>query len=321
MSHVINLALGVVVVPLGVIAYLAVSEGMLNKVGGRKQERIRPWVWVAPALLLLGGVLVYPLLDTVFLSLRNASSTHFVGLANYRDIFTEPTLLSVLKVNLLWIILFPAGSVVLGLVGAILMDKVRYERLAKAIITIPTAVSFVAASVVWELIYAYDPPGTPQTGALNALLKEVVPGFKPKAWLIDPAVNNYALIFVGIWIGTGLSTLILSAAVKAVPKELIEAARLDRASELRIVWSVVIPELVPALAVVTTVSVIASIRVFDIVYVMTGGNFGTNVISTQMYAAQFLDSDTGLATAIAVVLLVATAPVLLANRWFLRREA
>jgi alpha-glucoside transport system permease protein len=317
----LDLVLGVTLVPLGVVCYLVAAEGAATRAGRRRQSRIRPWLWLAPAFVLIGGVLVYPLLKTLYLSFFGADSTDFVGARNYKAVVTEPSLISVLKVNLLWIVVFPLGAVLLGLLTAVLLDRVRYERLAKAIITMPTAISFVAGSVMWRLIYTYNPPGTPQIGTLNAFLRALVPGFVPKAWLIDSRFNNYALIFVGIWMGTGLATLILSAAVKGVPKELLEAARIDGATEWRVFWHVTLPELVPALAVVTTTSVIAAIKVFDIVYVMTGGNYNTDVIATRMYSEQFAYQNTGLACAIAIVLLLAVTPVLLANRGALKREA
>jgi alpha-glucoside transport system permease protein len=319
--QVLDLVLGATLVPLGVVAYLVAAEGVAGRVGHERQSRLRPWLWLVPAFVLIGGVLVYPLLKTLYLSFFGADSSTFVGVRNYKAIVTESSLLSVLKVNLLWIVLFPVGAVRLGLVTAVLLDRVRYERLAKAIITMPTAISFVAGSVMWRLIYTYNAPGTPQIGTLNAVLKAFVPGFVPKAWLIDSRFNNYALIFVGMWMGTGLATLILSAAVKGVPKELLEAARIDGANEWQVFWRVTLPELVPALAVVTTTSVIAAIKVFDIVYVMTGGNYNTDVIATRMYSEQFAYQNTGLACAIAIVLLLAVTPVLLANRAAMRREA
>lgn len=317
----LDLVLGVTLVPLGVVCYLVAAEGVAKRVEHERQSRLRPWLWLLPAFVLIGGVLVYPLLKTIYLSFFGGDSSDFVGIRNYKAVVTEPSLLSVLKVNLLWIVLFPLGAVLLGLLTAVLLDRVRYERLAKAVITMPTAISFVAGSVMWRLIYTYNAPGTPQIGTLNAFLKAFVPGFVPKAWLIDSRFNNYALIFVGIWMGTGLATLILSAAVKGVPKELLEAARIDGATEWRVFWHVTLPELVPALAVVTTTSVIAAIKVFDIVYVMTGGNYNTDVIATRMYSEQFAYQNTGLACAIAIVLLLAVTPVLLANRGAMRREA
>jgi len=317
----LDLLLGATLLPLGVVAYLAATERGIAGVAGGRLAGMRPWLWLLPSFVLIGGILIYPLLKTVYLSFRGPDSSRFVGGDNYKAIFTDASLVSVLKVNLLWLVVFPLGAVSLGLLTAVLLDRVRYERAAKAIITLPTAISFVAASVMWRLVYTYNPPGTPQIGTLNAFLDALLPNFVPKAWLVDTHYNNYALIFVGIWMGTGLATLVLSAAIKGIPKDLVEAARIDGANEWRVFKSVMLPELVPALAVVTTVSVIAAIKVFDIVYVMTGGNYNTDVIATRMYAEQFSSGNTGLATAMAILLLLAAMPVLLANRSAFRREA
>ena len=319
-QRLLDIFLAAALLPLGLVTYLVAAERGIATVGRGFQASMRPWLWLLPSFVLVGGILVYPLLKTIYLSFRGPESGRFVGGENYKAIFTDGSLVSVLKVNLLWLVVFPVGAVSLGLLTAVLLDRVRYERIAKAIITIPVAISFVAASVMWRLIYTYNAPGTPQIGTLNAFLEALVPNFVPKAWLVDTHYNNYALIFVGIWMGTGLATLILSAAIKGIPRDLVEAARIDGANEWRVFKSVMLPELVPALAVVTTVSVIAAIKVFDIVYVMTGGNYNTDVIATRMYAEQFSFGNTGLASAIAIVLLLAAIPVLLANRAALRRE-
>jgi alpha-glucoside transport system permease protein len=319
-QRLLDLLLGAVLPLLAVVAYLVATERGIAAIGRERLAGLRAWLWLLPAFVLVGGILVYPLLKTIYLSFRGPDSSHFVGAKNYKAIFTDASLVTVLKVNLLWLVLFPLGAVALGLLTAVLLDRVRYERIAKAIITIPTAISFVAASVMWRLVYTYNAPGTPQIGTLNASLGALVPSFVPKAWLVDARYNNYALIFVGIWMGTGLATLILSAAVKGIPRDLVEAARMDGANEWRVFKNVMLPELVPALAVVTTVSVIAAIKVFDIVYVMTGGNYNTDVIATRLYAEQFSYENTGLASAIAIVLLLAAMPVLLANRAALRRD-
>jgi alpha-glucoside transport system permease protein len=319
-QRLLDLLLGAVLPLLAVVAYLVATEHGIAAIGRERLASLRAWLWLLPSFVLVGGILVYPLLKTIYLSFRGPDSSRFVGAKNYKAIFTDASLVTVLKVNLLWLVVFPLGAVALGLLTAVLLDRVRYERIAKAIITIPTAISFVAASVMWRLVYTYNAPGTPQIGTLNAFLGALVPNFVPKAWLVDARYNNYALIFVGIWMGTGLATLILSAAVKGVPKDLVEAARIDGANEWRVFKNVMLPELAPALAVVTTVSVIAAIKVFDIVYVMTGGNYNTDVIATRMYAEQFSFENTGLASAIAIVLLLAAMPVLLANRTALRRE-
>lgn len=319
-QRLLDIFLAAALLPLGLVTYLVAAERGIATVGRGLHASMRPWLWLLPSFVLVGGILVYPLLKTIYLSFRGPESGRFVGGENYKAIFTDGSLVSVLKVNLLWLVVFPVGAVSLGLLTAVLLDRVRYERIAKAIITIPVAISFVAASVMWRLIYTYNAPGTPQIGTLNAFLEALLPNFVPKAWLVDTHYNNYALIFVGIWMGTGLATLILSAAIKGIPRDLVEAARIDGANEWRVFKSVMLPELVPALAVVTTVSVIAAIKVFDIVYVMTGGNYNTDVIATRMYAEQFSFGNTGLASAIAIVLLLAAIPVLLANRAALRRE-
>lgn len=319
-QRLLDLFLAATLVPLGIVVYLVATERGIAGAGRGLRAGFRPWLWLLPSFVLVGGILVYPLLKTVYLSFRGPDSSRFVGGENYKAIFTDGSLVSVLKVNLLWLVVFPLGAVSLGLLTAVLLDRVRYERVAKAIITIPVAISFVAASVMWRLIYTYNAPGTPQIGTLNSFLEALVPNFVPKAWLVDPRYNNYALIFVGIWMGTGLATLIFSAAVKGIPRDLVEAARMDGANEWRVFRNVMLPELVPAIAVVTTVSVIAAIKVFDIVYVMTGGNYNTDVIATRMYAEQFSYGNTGLASAIAIVLLLAAMQVLLANRVALRRE-
>ena len=158
-----DLLLGVTLIPLALLGYLVATESAVDALQRGRHSRVRPWIWLAPGLVLIGGVLVYPLLKTLYLSFFDASSSRYVGLRNYRAIFTDPTLVSVLKVNLLWIVLFPLGAVSLGLLTALLLDQVPYESVAKAVITLPTAVSFVAGSVMWRLIYTYNAPGTPRS--------------------------------------------------------------------------------------------------------------------------------------------------------------
>ncbi len=318
--HQSELLLGLVGVPVAVMFYLFAGERVLALASPAWQREARPVVWMAPAIALILGVLIYPLGKTVVLSLEAAESS-FPTIENYREIFSDDTLLAVLRVNLMWIVLYPLGCTVFGLASAVLLEKVPYQRIAKAIITIPTAISFVASSVMWQLVYAYAPPGSPPLGTLNGLLQAFIPDFVPRAWLVDESLNNIALNVVGIWMGTGLATLILSAAMKGVPRELIEAARLDGAGEWRVLRHIVIPELKPALIVVATTSVIGAIKVFDIVYVMTGGNYRTDVIATRMYSEQFAYGNTGLACALAVILVLAVTPVLLVNRRAMRREA
>jgi alpha-glucoside transport system permease protein len=244
-----------------------------------------------------------------------------VGLDNYQFVFTNQGMLVALRNSLLWVILFPLVTVSVGLVIAVLADRVRYEGLAKASIFLPMAISFVAAGVIWKLVYEFRPEGLAQTGLLNATLDTALPGFQPQAWLVNaPPLNSLALMVAAIWVWTGFCTVVLSAALKGVPEELIEAARVDGASELQVFRHVLIPQLAPTIAVVATTMVIFGLKAFDIVYVMTSGNFDTDVIASRMYKEMFNARDFGRASAIAVVLLVAIVPLMLLNLRRVRRQ-
>jgi alpha-glucoside transport system permease protein len=203
--------------------------------------------------------------------------------------------------------------VALGLVAAVFTDRVPYEGLAKTMIFLPMAVSFVAAGVIWKFMYDFRPPTVAQTGLLNAVLMAIVPGFEPRAWLTNPPGNNLALIAVAVWTWTGFCLVIFSAALKGIPTELLEAARVDGASELGVVRHVVLPLLGPTTAVIVTTMVIFALKAFDVVYVMTSGNFETEVIANRMYKELFNIRDFGHASAIATVLLIAVVPVMLFN--------
>ncbi|RIK27499.1 MAG: ABC transporter, partial [Chloroflexi bacterium] len=227
-----------------------------------------------------------------------------------------------LRNNLLWVIFFPLFAVTLGLLLAVLTDRVRYETAAKALIFLPMAISFVAAGVIWKFMYDYRPPIMPQTGTVNAILTTVVPGAEPRAWLVEQSFNNGALIFVAIWMYTGFCMVILSAGLKGIPTELLEAARVDGANELRVFTRVIVPLLSPTIAVVATTMIINALKAFDIVYVMTNGAFNTDVIANRMYKEMFNVRDFGRASAIAVVLLAAIIPVMILNiRRFRQQEA
>ena len=280
-----------------------------------------PWLYMAPALLILLGYLVYPTVMTIYYSFFDARLTHFTGLENYRWVFTSKAMRIAFRNNLLWLVLFTALTVSLGLILAVLLDRVRYETIAKSIIFLPMAISFVGAGVIWKFVYAFRPANAPQIGLLNAIWVGVFHGH-PIGWLNNRAVNNFALIFVGVWIWTGFCMVILSAAYKGIPRELLEAARVDGANEWQVFWHVTIPVMLPTIAVVTTTMVINVLKVFDIVYVMTNGNFGTEVMANRMYKEMFNFHHFGRASAIAVILLLAIVPVMLANiRRFQEQEA
>jgi alpha-glucoside transport system permease protein len=284
------------------------------------RERLSPWIWIAPALFFLIAFLLYPLINTVVLSFLSSDSSSFVGFKNYGIIFTSSGFIEVLENNLLWLVLGTAATVALGLVIAVLVDRVRIESVAKSTIFIPMALSFVAAGVIWRFVYAYEPPGQPQIGILNAFIGLF--GAQPQAWLINSPLNNFALIAVYVWMWTGFCMVILSAALKGVPTEILEAARMDGASEITIFFRVIVPLISPTIAVVATTMVINLLKIFDIIYVMTGGNQNTNVIAYAFYQQYFNFGQIGTASGLAVILLLVIIPVMLYNlRRFRIQEA
>ncbi len=286
-----------------------------------KKGGLIPWFYMGSALFFLTVYLIYPLLDTAYISFLGKDSKEFTGLDNYWYIFTNVDMLGALKNNLLWLVLFTCITVSLGVVIAVLADRVRYEAAAKAMIFLPMAISFVAASVIWRFMFEFRPAGVPQIGLLNAILSNL-PGFKPIAWLVNTKVNNFALIGVGIWVWTGFCTVILSAGLKGIPVEILEAARIDGASEWQIFWRIILPMMSTTILVVATTMVIIVLKVFDIVYVMTNGNLGTEVIANRMYKEMFNYHHFGRASAIAVILLLAVIPVIVSNmRRFRTQEA
>ncbi|MEW5940723.1 MAG: sugar ABC transporter permease, partial [Chloroflexota bacterium] len=278
--------------------------------------------------------IVYPMINTIGLSFSNkngtapAETTCVEGrpcwgrFENYRHALTdEIDFRSFLAFwssfwsssfgnNLKWILLMTAGTVSIGLAFAVLADRVKYEALAKAIIFMPMAISFVGAGIIWKFVYDY---GTQQVqiGLLNSIVTSL--GGKPVSWMSAPGVNTIALIVVGVWIWTGFCMTILSAALKAVPDEILEAARVDGATEWTTFWKIMVPIIMPTILVVVTTMVINVLKLFDIVYVMTGGNYGTDVIANRMYTEMYKNFNVGRGTAVAVILVVVIIPFVYFN--------
>ncbi len=308
---------------LGAVAIMAVVILLLigfvylikNTIGKRKKfkEAVAPWFWIAPALILLLAFLIYPVINTIILSFQNANSTEFIGLANYKYIFTDDKMLTPLKNNLLWLVFFTAVTVTLGLLIAVLSDRVKYEAVVKAAIFLPMAISFVAAGVIWKFMYEYAPAGTNQIGTVNAVLTTIIPNFEPQAWLWNRSQNNWSLIIVGIWMWTGFCMVILSAGLKGIPGTLLDAARIDGAGEVRIFFQITLPLIKSTIIVVTTTIIINVLKIFDIVYVMTNGALGTEVIANRMYKEMFNYRNYGRASGIAVLLLFAIIPIMVIN--------
>jgi alpha-glucoside transport system permease protein len=288
-----------------------------------KQGRLTPWLYLSAALVIMLLFIVYPTVRTVALSFRDRRGTGpasadcapgeacWGALENYRYALTNPDMLQALRNNALWILLMVPGTVGAGLTFAALTDRVRYENVAKTIIFLPMAISFVGAGVIWKFVYYLESGEGPQIGVLNAILARF--GGEPVAWLTNSnwMVNNISLWIVGIWLWTGFCMTVLSAAIKDVPEEIIEASRVDGASEWRIFWRIIIPLILPTITVVTTTMIINVLKVFDIVFVMTNGLNGTEVIANRMF--KFIVTDQGRSMAIAVLLIVLTIPIMIFN--------
>jgi alpha-glucoside transport system permease protein len=317
MDRVLLAGFAVVIVPVFMVGYILLTEWVVNRMPRRAGARIRPWLWLTPALAFLIVFLVYPTIATIIRSFHNAAGTTFIGLDNYSRFFSQPATLGALGNNVIWMILLPAICVSLGLLIAVLVDRVRYESFAKGVIFLPMAISFVAASVIWRLVYNFDP----DVGILNAGITAA--GGEPVPWLTTTGLTTFALIVVGAWMQTGFAMVILSAGLKGISTELIEAARVDGATERQVFRRIIFPLLLPTVAVIATTLIIFALKTFDVVYVLgQNGNFGTEVIANRMYKELFSDGQPGRASSTAVILLLAVVPIMLYNiRRFREQEA
>ncbi|MDZ7890341.1 MAG: sugar ABC transporter permease [Rhodoferax sp.] len=313
------------------LLYFAGSNFVLDKIvqlpmgskNGREifRSNVRPWLFIAPALLLLGTYLVYPLFETFRLSFYDATGEQFVGLANFRWVFADQNFLLTIRNNFLWLLVVPAAATAFGLVVAVLADRVWWGGFAKSMVFMPMAISFVGASVIWKFVYDFRGPDAEQIGILNAMVMGM--GFEPQAWVTIPFWNNFFLMAILIWIQTGFAMVILSAALRGVPHETIEAARIDGASELQIFFEIMVPQVMSTILVVWTTITITVLKVFDIVMAMTGGQWDTSVLGNLMYDWMFRGGgDYGRSSTLAMVLMFAVVPVMAFNiRRFRTEEA
>jgi alpha-glucoside transport system permease protein len=297
----------------GVALLYAFSNWLIEKLPDEWRRRLQPFVFVGPALAILAWFLAIPTLRTLYFSFMDANSFNFVGIKNYIYAFTDRVMLEAFRNNLLWLIFGTTFSVSAGLLIAVLADRSRFESVYKAIIFMPMAISFVGAGVIWKFIYSYKGTGSgiQEIGLLNAIV--IALGGKAQAWLQISPWNNFLLIIIMVWLQTGYAMVILSAAIKGVPAELMEAARIDGATEIQAFFRIIIPQIQGTLITVATTILIFALKLFDIVSVMTGGNYGTNVIAYEFYITRFTFGDAGRASAIAIVLLVAVIPVMIYN--------
>jgi len=321
MNDLVTAAIVVIGVPAVLVGYILLTERLIQLLPERRQGNVRPWFWILPAVAFLVVFLIYPTLNTLVLSFMDASSKSFVGLANYIWFIQDKGTLESLRNSVLWVVFMTAGVVGLGLLIAVLVDRVRYEPVAKSVIFLPLAISFVAAGVIWQFMYQYQDPSRPQTGTLNALIGLV--GLGPTRFTQEQPINNFALIFIGIWMWTGFAMVILSAGLKGISIELLEAARVDGANEWQVFRGIVLPLLMPTIFVVGTTIVITALKSFDIVFTVTNGNFGTDVIAREMWQQMFTPpGNFGRASAVAIVLLLAIIPFMALNiRRFREQEA
>jgi alpha-glucoside transport system permease protein len=303
----------------GVACLYFVANWLISRLPHIMRAHLQPFLFVGPALLILGWYLFIPALRSLYLSFFSANSDKFVGLNNYIYTFTDRTMLQAYRNNLLWLILGTGLSVGLGLVIALLADRCKFEKAAKTLIFMPMAISFVGAGVIWKYVYAYKPPGQPQIGILNAVVTAF--GANPVGWITLRPWNTLFLIAILIWLQTGFAMVILSAAVKGVPKEIIEAGRVDGAGELKIVLSIIIPYISGSIVTVSTTILIITLKIWDIVFTMTNGLYGTEVLASQQYKQIFKFLHYGRGSAISIILLIAVIPVMWYNlRQFGKRE-
>src|ERR1700754_968927 len=286
---------------------------------GRRTDVVAGIAFATPALLLLLVGLLYPAARTAVQSLLDARSAGFIGLDNYVRIFTQPDLLLVLRNTVLWVVLTPILATSIGLIYAVLVDRTRFESFAKALIFLPMAISFVGASIIWKFVYEYRPnqQNIQQIGLLNQFL--VWLGLEPVNFILQQPWNNLLLIIVMIWIQAGFAMTVLSAAIKAIPDDIVEAARLDGVGAWTMFKNITLPSVRPSVVVVLTTIGIGTLKVFDIVRTMTGGQFNTSVVANEFYSHTFRADNQGLGAALAVLLFVLVIPIVVYNVRSLRQ--
>ena len=298
---------------VGVVAFIVVVAAIMLIVDNWPQRMWRDGfqiMWfVVPAVALVAFGLIVPALSTLKYAFQNNQGQGFVGLDNFAWMFTEPGILLVLRNTAIWVLLTPILSVVIGLLYAILINGARGEALAKVFVFLPMAISFVGAGIIWRFVYAYRGTNREQIGLLNAIAKGL--GFESQQWLLEPPLNTLFLIIVMVWIQAGFAMVVLSAALKGIPADIIEAARLDGVSAWQMFWNITLPSIRPTVVVVFVTITIGVLKVFDIVRTMTGGNFDTSVVANEMYFQSFVAGQIGYGAALAVFLFLLVVPVVI----------
>jgi alpha-glucoside transport system permease protein len=305
----------------GVAAFVLVVGLILlvvDRAPKRGKEKVQLGLFIGPALLLLAIGLVIPALRTIVLSLKDARSQNWVGLENYQWMFTQPEILTVLRNTGIWVLLTPILATSIGLLYAILIDKAKGESIAKVFVFMPMAISFVGAGIIWKFVYAVRPAEANQIGLLNQIW--VWLGGEPQQWLLNAPLNTLFLIIVMVWIQAGFAMVVLSAAIKGIPLDIVEAARLDGVNPWQMFWKVTLPSIRSAVVVVFTTITIAVLKVFDIVRTMTGGQFDTSVVANELYSQAFRAGQAGRGSALTVFLFILVLPIVFYQVRTLRRR-
>ena len=316
----------------GCVAYFFFSNQVLDRVifpargpnAGRNINRanaVRPWLFLFPALLALGLYLAYPVFETIRLSVTErlpGGASAFVGGDNYGRMFAEDKFWEAVRNNLLWLLVVPAASTGFGLLAAQLTDRIGWGNIAKSLIFMPMAISFVGAAVIFKLVYDARPEDVAQIGIINAVIVGL--GGDPVQWLTVSFWNNLLLMVVLIWIQTGFAMVILSAALRGIPEETVEAAIVDGAGPLQIFFKIKVPQIAGTIVVVWTTITITVLKVFDIVFAMTNGQWETQVLANYMYDKMFRSNDWGMGSAAAIIILLMVTPILVWNVYNARKE-
>lgn len=322
-SKLVQVIVALIVGIFGIVILYTAANFVVDTLPGHYRETVRPWVFVGPALVAMWTYLVYPSLATIVVAFQDSDSENFVGFDNFVYALTSETMLTAFRNTLGWLIVVPFFSVAFGLAVAVMADKLkRGESAVKSMVFLPMAISFVGASVVWKFVYAFRPEGFgDQIGLLNGIWVGL--GGNPQSWLLnEPVVNNFLLMVILIWLQAGFAMVLISAAIKSVDESILEAARIDGATEWQAFWRVTVPSIRSTIVVVFTTITILVLKVFDIVWVMTSGEFGTEVIAFRMVKEFFALGEFGRGAAIAVVLFIAVIPVMILNvRRFQEQEA
>ena len=296
----------------------AVIFAIAGRANGKKARPIALIVFLAPALLLILAGVVIPGVRTILFSFMNPDSNGFIGLSNYQWMIEDPNVKTIMINTILWIIVVPIFTACLGLLLAIMLDRIKHESIPKSLLFMPMAISFVGASIIFKFVYEYNEPGEVQKVLLSAVVEFF--GFTPSDWMLTKPLNTFLLMIIYVWTQMGFGMVILSAAIKGVPSDIVEASALDGAHGWRLFRNITFPMVKGTFTVVLATGVVGALKVFDIVRTMTGGNFSTNVLANEMYSQTFVQFDQGKGSALAVVLFLLVAPILIYNIQSLRKE-